>query len=112
MLIGTGARLRAAAVLFSCAVALQYAGAGAAHAHGAEAHAKNSGESAAPAAPVTNRWGANYFPNTTLITQDGKPMRFYDDLLKDKQVAINVIYTSCRDECPLETARMAQLQRL
>jgi protein SCO1 len=109
---GTGARLRAAAVLFSCTVALQYAAAGAAHAHGTESHAKNSGESAAPAAPATNRWGANYFPNVTLVTQDGKPMRFYDDLLKDKQVAINVIYTSCKDECPLETARLVQLQRL
>jgi protein SCO1/2 len=112
MPVGTGARLRAAAVAFSCAVVLQYAGAGAAHAHGAESHSKSAGESAAPAAPVTNRWGANYFPNTTLVTQDGKPVRFYEDLLKDKQVAINVIYTSCKDECPLETARLVQLQRL
>jgi protein SCO1 len=27
-------------------------------------------------------------------------------------VAINVIYTSCKDECPLETARLVQVQRL
>jgi protein SCO1/2 len=113
MTVGTGARLRAAAAMLSCAVALQHATTGAAHAHGAEAHPKSSGESpAAPVAPVTNRWGANYFPNTTLVTQDGKQVRFYDDLLKDKQVAINVIYTSCKDECPLETARLVQLQRL
>ena len=39
-------------------------------------------------------------------------MRFYDDLLKGKSVAVNIIYTSCKDECPLETARLAQLQRL
>ena len=57
-----------------------------------------------------NRWGADYFPNVPLVTQDGATVRLYDDLLKGKSVAINVIYTSCKDECPLETARLAQLQ--
>ena len=64
---------------------------------------------AGPALPQ-NRWGADYFPNVELITQDGARVRLYDDLLKGKSVAINVIYTRCKDECPLETARMAQLQ--
>jgi protein SCO1 len=59
-----------------------------------------------------NRWGADYFPNVLLITDEGKPVRLYDDLLKGKSVAINIMYTSCTDECPLETARLAQLQRL
>jgi len=63
-------------------------------------------------ASAANRWGADYFPNIPLITQDGATVRLYDDLLKGKSVAINVIYTSCKDECPLETARLAQLQRL
>ena len=58
------------------------------------------------------KWGADYFPNTVLTTQDGKKVRFYDDLLKGKSVAVNIIYTSCVDECPLETARMAEVQRL
>jgi protein SCO1/2 len=58
------------------------------------------------------KWGADYFPDVTLTTQDGKPVRLYEDLLKGKSVAINVIYTSCTDECPLETARMAEVQRL
>ena len=56
--------------------------------------------------------GADYFPNVILTTQDGKQVRFYDDLLKGKSVAINVIYTNCTDECPLETARMSEVQRL
>src|SRR3989441_10315369 len=59
-----------------------------------------------------NRWGADYFPNVPLTTQDGATVHLYDDLLKGKSVAINVMYTSCKDECPLETARLAQLQRL
>jgi protein SCO1 len=61
---------------------------------------------------LANRWGADYFPNVPLVTQDGKTVRLYDDLLKGKSVAVNVIYTSCKDECPLETARLVQLQRL
>jgi protein SCO1/2 len=61
------------------------------------------------AAPIA---GETYFPNVLLTTQDGKQVRFYDDLVKGKSVAINIIYTSCTDECPLETARMAEVQRL
>ena len=59
-----------------------------------------------------NPYGANYFPNVPLTTQDGKTVKFYDDLIKGKSVAINVIYTSCKDECPLETAKLAQLAQL
>jgi protein SCO1 len=58
------------------------------------------------------RWGPGYFPNVQLVTQDGATVRFYDDLLKGKAVAINLIYTTCQDECPLETARLVQVQRL
>ena len=57
-------------------------------------------------------WGADYFPNVPLITQDGATVHLYDDLLKGKKVAINLIYTSCKDECPLETARLVQVQQL
>jgi protein SCO1/2 len=56
--------------------------------------------------------GASRFPNVTLTTQDGVDVRFYDDLLKGKIVAINLIYTTCQYACPLETARMAQVQRV
>lgn len=84
-----------------------------ARAHGAQDHAAHSaGAPAAAPAPVANRYGAGYFPNVPLVTQDGRTVRFYDDLLKGKSVALNIIYTSCKDECPLETARLAQLQRL
>lgn len=56
--------------------------------------------------------GAGYFTNTTLITQDGKAVKFYDDLIKGKSVVINFIYTECGDSCPLETAKLAQVQKL
>ncbi|WP_342622589.1 SCO family protein [Pseudomonas alkylphenolica] len=58
------------------------------------------------------QWGRDYFPNTPLINQDGQPLRFFDDLIKDKVVAINFIFTTCTDSCPLETARLRQVQKL
>ena len=111
MSAGTWSGLRAAGVLLSCAAALALAGARTVHAHDAAAHSKSPG-TVAPAVTAPSRWGADYFPNVTLVTQDGTPVRFYDDLLKGKSVAINVIYTTCKDECPLETALLAQVQNL
>jgi protein SCO1/2 len=55
-------------------------------------------------------WGENYIPNLTVMTQRGKPVKFYDDLVKGKIVVISFIYTSCTDICPLTTARLAQLE--
>src|SRR3954447_5853833 len=66
--------------------------------------------SANATAAQNSRWGANYFPNVTLTTQDGATVHFYDDLIKGKIVAINLIYTTCKYACPLETARLAQVQ--
>src|SRR5919197_1414749 len=65
---------------------------------------------ARPAVAQNSRWGANYFPNVELTTQDGATVHFYDDLIKGKIVAINLIYTTCKYACPLETARLAQVQ--
>jgi protein SCO1 len=67
---------------------------------------------AAGVAAADRPWGRDYFPNVPLTTQDGKVVHLYDDLLKDKVVAIDLIYTHCQFSCPLETARLAQVQRL
>ncbi|MCZ7627506.1 MAG: hypothetical protein C3F12_13860 [Candidatus Methylomirabilota bacterium] len=71
-----------------------------------------SGRGSAAASPTGSPWGPDYFPNVPLITQDGQTVRFYDDLLKGKAVAIELIYTSCTDVCPIETGRLRQVQRL
>ena len=57
-------------------------------------------------------WGASYFPNVPLTTQDGEKVKFFDDLIEDKVVVINFIYTSCPDTCPLETAQLVRVQNI
>jgi protein SCO1/2 len=57
-------------------------------------------------------WHRGYFPNAVLTTQDGKKVRFYDDVIKGKVVAINFIFTSCGDVCPLDTAALRRVQKL
>jgi protein SCO1 len=103
--------MRARTTFLICATALGFALPASSLAHGPGTHAAPA---AGPdeATVVPNRWGADYFPNFELITQDGAKVRLYDDLLKGKSVALNVFYTSCKDECPLETAMLAQVQRI
>jgi copper(I)-binding protein/cytochrome oxidase Cu insertion factor (SCO1/SenC/PrrC family) len=61
---------------------------------------------------VAARWGADYFPNVPLVTHEGETVHFFDDLIKDRIVAINFIYTRCPDTCPLETAQLVRVQNI
>lgn len=51
--------------------------------------------------------GAEYFSNAQVVTQDGESVKFYDDLIRDRMVLISFIFTSCKDLCPINTARLA-----
>lgn len=51
-------------------------------------------------------------PNTLLQTHEGKTVRFYDDLVHNKVVAINMMYVSCTGTCPTATANLRQVQKL
>ena len=53
---------------------------------------------------------ASYFPNTVLLTQDNKPVHFYDDLLKGKIVLINFMFTTCTGVCPAMTSNLLKVQ--
>jgi protein SCO1/2 len=46
------------------------------------------------------------------VTQDGKTVLFYDDLLKGKKVLLDFVFALCEDGCPLDTANMARVQKL
>ncbi|GGF73916.1 hypothetical protein GCM10011402_28170 [Paracoccus acridae] len=59
--------------------------------------------------PAKAEWDGSYFPNVELVNQDGVTLRFWDDLLRDKIVVVNFVYTDCPDICGLSTARMAQV---
>lgn len=56
-------------------------------------------------------WGAGYFPNLQVVDQDGRKLRFYDDVIKGKIVVVSFFYTRCKSICPLATARLAELAR-
>lgn len=50
-------------------------------------------------------------PDTNVLNQHGKQLRFYSDLVKGKTVAINFVFTTCKGVCPTLTAKFRQIQR-
>jgi cytochrome oxidase Cu insertion factor (SCO1/SenC/PrrC family) len=49
-------------------------------------------------------------PDIGLVDQDGRQVRFGDDLLKGKIVAVNFIFTTCKGICPPLGANFARLR--
>ena len=57
--------------------------------------------------------GAERFPNVELLNQDGKTLRFYDDLIRGNHtVVINFIYAQCGDVCPMTMGNLSRVQAL
>jgi protein SCO1/2 len=50
------------------------------------------------------------FPNVLLRTHRNDLVRFYDDLLKERVVVINFMYTRCEGRCPPALATLRRLQ--
>ena len=50
-------------------------------------------------------------PDVRVYDQHGRSLRFRSELLRDKTVAINFIFTSCTTTCPPLTAAMRAIQR-
>ncbi len=97
--------LAASAVIFPAAGALV---AGESRSHSGEAHVPKFSP------PLSGRdvMRERFFPNVGLTTHQGKEVRFYDDLIKDKAVVLGFMYASCGDSCPLVTANLARVQEL
>ena len=53
-----------------------------------------------------------YFPNLVLTTHEGKKVRFYDDLVKDKIVIFNFMYAKCEGICMPITHNLVKVQKL
>src|SRR4051794_4465131 len=52
----------------------------------------------------------SYFTDTVLVDQDGVERRFYTDLVQGKTVVINVMFTTCKDSCPIMAGNFARIQ--
>src|SRR6185295_4793649 len=50
-------------------------------------------------------------PDVAVLDQDGNALHFYRDLIKDKTVAINFIFTNCTTICPPLAATFARVQK-
>jgi len=65
----------------------------------------------APAGAAPDSVSRMNIPDTELLDQDGRKVRFYSDLVKGKVVAINFIFTTCTTICPPLGATFARVQR-
>ena len=53
-----------------------------------------------------------YFPNLVLTAHDGRQLKFYDDLIKDKIVIFNMFYAQCQGICSPITRNLVKLQKI
>lgn len=53
-----------------------------------------------------------YFTDLKVVTNEGREVRFYSDLLKDRVVLISFFYLDCGTVCPLQNKILAELQNL
>lgn len=85
-------------------------------------------ETAAPAGPPasqtsgqTRKWAQvspreqirrRYFPDVALLTQEGRTVRLYEDLVKDKIVLMNFMYATCTGVCPTVMTNLGRVRKL
>ncbi|MBU1395935.1 MAG: SCO family protein [Gammaproteobacteria bacterium] len=61
--------------------------------------------------PVPQRApGTGRLPNPTVFTHEGKAVKFYDDLIRDKVVAISMTYAQCTATCPATMGNLIRVQ--
>ena len=52
----------------------------------------------------------DYFSNVELVDQNGRALKFYDEVLKDNIVVISFIFTNCQSACPLMTRNLTMIR--
>jgi cytochrome oxidase Cu insertion factor (SCO1/SenC/PrrC family) len=52
----------------------------------------------------------DYFSNVELVDQNGRSLKFYDEVLKDNVVVISFIFTNCQSACPLMTRNLTMIR--
>ncbi len=53
---------------------------------------------------------AAYFGDIPLVNQDGKTMKLYSDLIRNRTVVIDVMFTGCTGACPVMSRTFAKVQ--
>jgi protein SCO1/2 len=53
-----------------------------------------------------------HLPDVELLTQDNRTVHFYTDLVKDRRVVLQFMFTRCKDVCPIITHHLVEVQRL
>ncbi len=72
---------------------------------------ESSAEPAVKATPPSAARSNMSIPDIPVLDQDGNTLHFYTDLIKNKTVAINFIFTNCTTICPPLAATFARLQK-
>jgi protein SCO1/2 len=70
---------------------------------------KSLANNKSPAEPRVVSLGPAVYTNALLRTHEDKQVRFYDDLIKGKQVLISLMYADCQSYCPTITARLIKV---
>jgi protein SCO1/2 len=65
-----------------------------------------------PEKPAVEAVDSLDIPDVPVVDQDGNAVRFYSDLVKDRVVAVNFVFTTCTTICPPMGATFAKLQKL
>jgi protein SCO1/2 len=55
--------------------------------------------------------GVARFTNALLRTHEDKEVRFYDDLIRGRQVVINFMYADCHGACPMVTSTLRTIHK-
>jgi len=68
----------------------------------------NFGRGWAPDEPLAP-CGPDLFTNAVLRSHEDKPVKFYDDVIKGKQVVINMMYANCESLCSTVTSNLVRV---
>lgn len=82
--------------------------------HDGENHVNKSQAKVAPELLVrsSQQKDREYFSDLEVLNQEGENLLFYSDMLQDRIVLINFVYTNCRDTCPIMTSKLVRVKQL
>jgi cytochrome oxidase Cu insertion factor (SCO1/SenC/PrrC family) len=96
-------------LLFAAATLFCFASAGA---HDVSRHTAPSQVAAGTDDTPVERAARLFFSDRRLVTQEGRDVAFYSDVLKDRVVLVNLVFTHCEDACPTQSVKVAAVQAL